>query len=803
MKKTKLIISALLFAAFGFSHAWGADDVAVNLNGSDWQLSYWEQPAEPVTSPADMGTVNVKTIPATVPGNVEIDLQKAGLIKDPMVGNGTNELRKWEGNQWCYTKSFSAPALADGQRYQLFFGGIDCLADIWLNGEHIGKAENMLIEHTFDVTRIIKQNGENKLQVILRSTVMEGQNHLLGQYSMGNFASDESVWTRKAPHMYGWDIMPRLVSAGLWKNVELRVIKPTRIRNVNYIVTNVDTAGHRAWVNADVQLSIPFKKYDKATLKLTLTRKGKVAYDAAVKISSPTFRFGVYLEKADLWWPKGYGEPALYDAKLQILDEDGTVLSTDNQRIGLRTVRLNMDSVNDLPRKRGDFSFYVNGERIFIHGTNWVPVDGLHSRDKQHYQKMIDMANDLNCNMIRCWGGNVYEDDSLFNLCDENGILIWQDFAMACTFYPQRADWTKGLEKEIQSVVVRLRNHPSLALWAGNTEDDGVFYQLRNFGWDPNKDVVSRKLIPQVLYEFDYTRPYIPSSPYFTEAVIRRGANDDDLPENHLWGPRGYYKDQFYKNQKCTFISEQGYHGCPNVESIKKMMDKDCVYPWTDGLNWNDQWVTKSVRRYESWGKTYDRNNLMINQVKFLFGEVPTKLEDFAFASQSVQAEAMKYFLEMFRGQKWDRTGMLWWNLRDGWPVISDAVVDYYYSKKMAYYFLRNAETDVCVFINDNDDGKGHPLMVTNDTRNAHKGHVTVTDVMTGREVYKGDFSVDKNGITRIATLPEFNGQGIVLITYTVDGGKAMGNHYLYGKAPYKLADYKKWLKKTKLFDVK
>ena len=799
--KTRIILA--LFALLASTASISAtDEVAVSLDGNDWKLSYWEQPAIAVTSPDAMNRMSVKTISATVPGNVEIDLQKAGLINDPMVGNGTDELRQWEGTQWCYTKTFTAPKLEGDNRYELHFGGIDCFADIWLNGKHVGSAENMLIEHGFDVTDYINQNAENTLQVIIRSAVIEGQKHLIGQFAMAQFACDESVWSRKAPHMYGWDIMPRLVSAGLWKSVELRTIKPARIRDVNYVTINVDPSGPRAWMHADVQVSLPFKKLEKANVKVTLSRKGKVVYNAQTRMWSPTFRFGIYLDNVDLWWPRGYGEPALYDACVQIIDEDGTVLDTDRRKIGFRTVRLNMDPVNNLPEKRGDFSFYVNGERIFIHGTNWVPVDGLHSRDKQHYKKMIDMTTDLNCNMIRCWGGNVYEDDSLFNLCDENGILVWQDFAMACSFYPQSSEWTQQLEKEVKQVVLRLRNHPSLALWAGNNEDDGVYRQLRQFGWDPNKDVVSRKVIPQVLYEFDITRPYIPSSPYFTEEVVKRGASDDDLPENHIWGPRGYYKDAFYKNQKCTFVSEQGYHGCPNVESIKKMMDKDCVYPWKDGLNWNDQWLTKSVRRYQTLGQTNERNDLMINQVKFMFGDLPSKLEEFAFASQAVQAEAMKFFIEMYRGQKWDRTGILWWNLRDGWPVISDAIVDYYYSKKLAYDFIRNVQTDVCVLINDNDDGQGHPLMVTNDTREAHKGTVKITDIESGREIYSGNFEVERNGITRIATLPEIEGQGIALITYTVDGGKPQNNHYLYGKAPYKLDDYKKWLKKTKLFNL-
>ena len=252
MKIRNILAYLLLAYATGIS---AYDEVAVNLNGNDWKLSYWEQPAIAVTSPDAMKHMSMNAIPATVPGNVEIDLYKAGLIKDPMVGNGTDELRQWEGTQWCYTKKFSAPRLEGDNRYELHFGGIDCFADIWLNGKHMGSTENMLIEHGFDVTDDIRQDADNTLQVITRSTVIEGQKHLIGQYAMGQFACDESVWTRKAPHMYGWDIMPRLVSAGLWKDVELRIVKPARIRDVNYVTTNVDPSGPRAWKHANVQVT--------------------------------------------------------------------------------------------------------------------------------------------------------------------------------------------------------------------------------------------------------------------------------------------------------------------------------------------------------------------------------------------------------------------------------------------------------------------------------------------------------------------------------------------------------------------
>lgn len=204
------------------------------------------------------------------------------------------------------------------------------------------------------------------------------------------------------------------------------------------------------------------------------------------------------------------------------------------------------------------------------------------------------------------------------------------------------------------------------------------------------------------------------------------------------------------------------------------------------------------MRRFPSEGKTFDRNNLMINQVQLVFGQVPRDLDDFIFASQSVQAEAMKYFIEMWRGRKFDNhSGLIWWNLRDGWPLISDAVVDYYYSKKRAYWYIRNAQHDVCLFMNDARDG-AYPLMAANETLSEASGQVVVCDVASGRKVYEGTFRVPANGKAQVALLPEQEGQGMYIIDYRV-GGQTLRNHYLYGEPPYDLGQYRLWAEQAGL----
>jgi len=401
--------------------------------------------------------------------------------------------------------------------------------------------------------------------------------------------------------------------------------------------------------------------------------------------------------------------------------------------------------------------------------------------------------------MIRCWGGNVYEDHTFYDLCDQNGILVWQDFSMACTTPPQTDDFAEKIKTEVTSVVLKLRNHPSIALWAGNNEnDESLTYQLSAFNINPNKERISRRVIPEIIFELDPTRPYLPSSPFYTQAYYEAGRRIELLPERHLWGPRGYYKAPFYTDHHAHFVSEIGYHGCPNRESLEKMFDKDFVYPWKKGtFEWNEQWQIKAVRVHEYSHSHDKRNDLMLNQIKELFGEVPTDLDRFIFASQVVQAEAKKFFIEFWRSDKFKRTGILWWNLRDGWPIISDAITDYYFGKKLAYNYIKRAQTDACVMITDANSGN-HPVVAVNDTRIEKQGTVVVKDVDTNEVLFSGKFIIPVNGKSIVGYIPQNEKQSLWLIEYTV-GNEKFTNHYLAGKAPFKLKDYEKWYQSLKI----
>ena len=767
----------------------------VSLDG-EWKLIYGQYDSDVPLNPDELKDKNWPEILATVPGNVELDLYKAGVIANPEIGNHIYDLRKYEAYQWWYFRKFKTPEFRKGERVEMVFDGLDCFGTIWVNEKLAGVSDNMLIRHRFDITDLLVREGENTVYIRINPAVREAQKYINGAVGGWGDFRIEQMHVRKAPHMYGWDILPRLVSAGLWRSVHLDIKKTTRFEQVYWMTNMVNVPAEKAEMLLDWQFSTDYPTIDGLTMEVSLKLKGKSFYNKSFPLYNHSSRQRIQLENVKFWWPRGYGEPTLYDATLRIVDGKKNVLDEIRQKVGIRVAELIYTDITT-PENPGEFVFKINNEKIFVRGTNWVPLDALHSRDKNHLKDAIAMITDLNCNMIRCWGGNVYEDNEFFDLCDENGIMVWQDFAMGCTTYPQDPEFAAKIREEAISVVLKLRKHPSLVLWAGNNENDISLAWYFKKHLDPGQDIISREVLPRVIWEFDPIRDYLPSSPYESEAYFKSGNDDSLLPEVHLWGPRGYYKAPFYTTSNAHFVSEIGYHGCPNRSSLEKMFDPKYVYPWTEGQNWNDEWQTKAVRPHPE-STAYDfRNNLMINQVNALFGECPVDLDQFIFCSQVVQAEAMKFFVELWRMSKFRKTGIIWWNLRDGWPIISDAVVDYYNSKKLAYYYIKQVQYNTCVMVGDPNKGN-HPVIAVNDTREEKSGRVTIKDADSGETLFSSDFTIPENGKTWIGNVPETKKQSMWLIEYTV-GDEKFTNHYLAGKAPFKLTHYQRWYKKLNI----
>jgi len=758
----------------------GSETMRVSLDGK-WKLFYFPQGKYQITHPDQLRTQGLTSIEATVPGNVELDLSAKGeLPPDLFFADNLAKLKPYELYEWWYQRQFPTPAGVAGRRVELRFRGVDCLATYWLNGKELGETADALIEQRFDVTGKLNPAGPNTLTVRLRSPIIEAASKRYDPaytISAGN-TNQEAVWIRKPAHSYGWDIMPRAVSAGIWRPVELIVHARHELEDMYFTTLSVDPG--EATLAVSFELSTDLALLPQLRLRVE-GHCGESTFAQVHKLEFSAGRFEIRVRDPRLWWPRGYGDPNLYKVTTQLL-QDEKVLASREDQVGIRKIDLIRTEITSI-EKPGQFLFRVNGVPILVKGSNWVPADAFHSRDAGRYEKILALFIDLGCNMLRSWGGNVYEDDAFFDICDRNGIMVWQDFSMACAIYPQTPEFLAVLRNEAISVVRKLRNHPSLALWSGDNEADQSYFFS---GLDPAHNKITREVLPQVVFQCDPYRPYLPSSPYMAPEVVATGKTEL-MPEDHLWGPRDYFKSTYYTQHTAHFVSEIGYHGCPGLSSIQRFVDEHHVWPWKD----NPQWVFHST---DMSGNPY-RINLMANQVKELFGEIPDNIQDFILASQVSQAEAKKFFVEMTRLKKWRSTGLIWWNVMDGWPQFSDAIVDYYFNKKLAYYYLRRVQQPVCLMVNEPQDWRVR-VVVGNDSREDARGHYRVWDADSGETLLEGDYASKANENLELGSIPVFHsGKRLFLMEWTANGHRYV-NHYLQGLPPFSLAQYKSWLSK-------
>ena len=782
-------------AAYVAGSAYGAGNV--DLNG-EWRLAAFPEPdGVAIRSLPLPDGLPVRNYRATVPGCCEMELVKTGELPDPMVGMNDFAFRAYEGHQWLYEKTFIAPKVAPGEKAELVFDGIDTLADVFLNGEKIGVAENMLISHTFDVTGKLKEGAENAVQVLIRPVGLAARDVTLGElgYTMTGGADHERI--RKAPYMYGWDTTPRLPVSGIWRDVRLEVRPAVRIDNTVWIVLDVNRKAKRAEVTCRTRIHAPFSVYHHAKVVFTLSRNGRVAVRNERYLLGPQASSNkrLAINDAELWWPRGAGGQPLYDAKVEVVSDDGKVLASETRKIGLRTVALEYDD-RKLPERPGKFLFRINGEPIYVRGTDWIPTDPIPSRQLERIVPTLELAKEMNCNLVRVWGGGVYEPEVFFDWCDANGLMVWQDFMTACAVPPQDDEFLKVMREEALSVVLRLRNHPSLVLWAGDNENDlAGRWALGNLARDPNKYRLTREILPGVLFEYDVTRPYLPSSPYVSSEAF---AKKVEPAEDHLWAPpRAWWKTKYYTDNPCWFCSEGGGFALPSRASLEKMLppgmiDKFWKNPdeadWKK-LEWTDAWHHRATcPNLEPGQYPWKRTDLVQKMAVAIWGDVPRHdIDTFIEQSQAAQAEAIKFQIEHFRAQKFvSKGGFVVWNVRDCWPTISDAVSDWYGDRKMAFHAQKAAQADVLVMITED-----RRLLAVNDTLEPASGTVRVTEAKDGKVVYEGGFTVKANAINDIARM-DWNGQGLFVIDYKV-GGETLRNHYLHGEPPFSWSEYKQW----------
>ncbi len=737
------------------------DRPVISLDG-EWKL-YYSPEKGGVSKPLDLDEMSGwPCIDSTVPGNVELDLMRAGIEQDPFYADNIHKFAKYEYYQWAFVKEFFVPDDFSGDELILNFHGIDTIADVYLNKKLIGHAENMFIDHGFDVSAYVKRGAQNEVVVHISSIMNFARSKEYTMAMRGTIHRNEICWLRKAPHSFGWDIAPRLLSAGLWRGVELVAQPDTRISETYYAVSELADEGiyleygYRFTTDADTLVN--FRVRISGQCGDSYFEDDRVAHFVSANHS-------LLIKFPKLWWPRGYGEQPLYDMKMELI-HDGEVVDTRQERIGLRSVRLERSFTPGEQK----FRFYVNNMPIMVKGTNWVPLDALHSRDDERVDAAHNLVLESGCNVIRCWGGNVYEDTHFFDLCDERGIMVWQDFAMGNTNYPQTQDFAAVIEEEISFQIKKTRNHPSVLIWSSDNEID-----LKNMGfrlphYDSRYNRVSHETLVRVVQAHDPYRYYLRSSPEIPE-----GFGMDDVPEQHMWGPRAYYKDDFYMHSTASFIGEAGYHGCPAVSSLKKFISEDKLWPLE-----NEIWAMHSTEDIRITKHINERNHLMANQVQLMFGEMPDDIERFSVLSQISQAEAMKFFIERTRALKWERSGIIWWNMIDCWPEISDSVVDYYYTKKLAFHYIKRAQQTICLIMTE-QSGWDQSVMLCNDSNSSADVRWRVKDAESGEVLTSGEcISPANENITVAGLKPIVSEQKLYILSWEIDGVE-YGNHYISG----------------------
>ena len=737
--------------------------MTISLNG-EWTLT--------CIPPKNDERLKPFSISAEVPGNVELDLVRAGIEPEPFFGENEYRYHKYEVCAWRFEKSIPVPDGFSEDRTRLIFDGLNCVADVFVNDTHVYHAENALIPHEMDVTGVIVPGRTNSFRVEIASAVLEARKKDFPVHIGANEGSDEYTVLRMPPHSFGWDIMPRFVSAGMWRGVWLETVGSDEITQTYYVTRSV--SADRATL---------LYKYRFASAEADLSRfRVRVLLDEVPVVERET-RFvsgeGEFaVANPRLWWPRGYGDANLYTVRMELI-RDGAVVSAREERIGIRTVNVRHKMA---PNDEGEFKIEVNGCPILAKGANWVPLDAMHSRDAARYERAIGLFAEASCNILRLWGGNVYEDHRFFDLCDENGILVWHDFSMACAVYPQTPEFQRVIYDEAVAVIRRMRNHACILLWAGDNEvDEG--YSGRGYAPESNAyNAVTRETLPRAVRENDPFRMFLPSSPYIADGVARY-----DVPEQHNWGPRAYFKDDFYKRTRAHFVSECGYHGCPAPESLRRFLPEDELWPMGGG-----SWTAHNSEYRIAYRRGYDRNRLMADQVQIMFGKVPDTLEEFSLLSQFTQAEAVKFFIERTRVKKWRRTGIIWWSMLDGWPQISDAVVDWYFAKKRAFAAIKRVQTPICVML-DEHAAWSHEVIVGNDSREDQRVSYRVIDADTRETLFEGSLVSKANENANAGSIRILPGEKrLLLIEWTVCGVRYV-NHYLTGYPPYSAEDGARW----------
>ena len=629
-------------------------------------------------------------LPATVPGCVHTDLSDNKKIVDPFIGK--NELTiKWiENEDWEYTTTFNIDAATVSfSNIDLQLDGLDTYADVYLNETLVLKADNMFIDWTIPAKKFLKQ-GQNKLRIYFHSAVTVGMEKLrkvpytlMAANEIAPENERSNVFTRKAPFHYGWDWGPRLVTCGVWKPIKIKAWNTLKLDDlyVKPMEINSNKASYKAIVEiaADQSLS--------ARMEVFVDNK-KTATNTAISLQSGinTVDVDFVINNPSLWWTNGLGTHKLYTIEVKLFTGEKLV-QTISKRIGVRTIEL----VQEKDSIGSSFTFKLNGIPVFMKGANYIPSDIFTTRNTiGGYKTVVKNAIDANMNMLRIWGGAIYENDELYDMMDENGLLAWNDFMFACNLQPNDSMHLDNIRKEAEYNVKRLRNHPSTALWCGNNENLRAWY---NWGWNIKYspevadtlwqvyEKIFYNILPDAVKKYHPEIYYWPSSPQAAGNKISNRISGDEHDWTVWFGDVPFTS---YSTDVPRFVSEYGLQSFPEMKTIKSFAgDSDLAYRSTI--------MEHRQRSLMPWiGENFNGNEMIKTYIARYY-KVPENFKQFAYVSQLMQAEGVKYAIETHRSNMPRCMGSLYWQINDCWPTMSWSSVDYFGRWKALHYAIKKA----------------------------------------------------------------------------------------------------------------
>ncbi len=629
----------------------------------------------------------------SVPSSIYTCLVKSGLINlSDLNSNPRNFL--WPGEKsWIFQKFFDCPAeFVELDRAEIVFDGLDTFCQIWLNDKLIARTDNMFCSYRFDVKPLLKKKN-NRLLVKCDSPIEEG-NRLMKRF--GTLSSDSCSlpcrsYVRKAQCQFGWDWAPPLPGCGIWQPVRIEGFGTACLRDIHIRTVEADSG------SADIRVSVQVEEFagqPSTNCKLTvLDPLNNICAEGELEFGNRnTISTVLKIQPVSLWWPVSYGPQPLYTLKAEFFSEN-QLIETSSKKFGIRAVQLNQMS----DETGNSFQFIINHHPVYVRGAAWIPVSLLvGSATEADYEHLLTAAKEANINMLRVWGGGIYETDTFYNICDRLGIMVWQDFAFACAYYPERRWFTEMIKTEAAQNITRLRNHPSLVLWCGNNEIDwghsmGFLGKSKKFY---GKDIY-HKILPRLVHELDPDRDYIHSTPLGSA----KNPNEPSTGTVHQWNVwSGLEPTDNYLKQTSRFTAEFGFQALPEKKTLRSFVPDEKLYPASNELEKHNYQPNGSGRLH------YYINELF---------RPPKNIDEFIYLSQLTQARAVRKNVEHLRSNSNINSGVLFWQFNDSCPAVSWSCIDYAGRLKALYYYAKRLFSPVITAVSAQYNPSRTPLEKT------------------------------------------------------------------------------------------